>query len=94
LNIDVLCTVSPRERSASSALARHQLEAKPRRFGKQNRFSIHHADNSARFRQLGFIFNERRSSMVNRRCVTTRARCFQRPGVNPMLNRVRLKVEK
>jgi hypothetical protein len=56
--------------------------------------SIHHVASPARFCPAAFIFNERLAGMVNRWCVAATRRALHRvPGVNPMLNRVCLKLD-
>jgi hypothetical protein len=40
-----------------------------------------------------FIFNEARLGMVNRLSMVASARFISVPGVNPMLNRIRLELD-
>src|SRR5207248_10777694 len=92
LNIDVLCTVSPYRAPASSA-PQINSQPEPHRFGKQKGFF-----DSPR-RELGavflaaFIFNEGRLSMVNRLSMVASAHFMRVPGVNPMLNRIRVELD-
>jgi hypothetical protein len=58
-----------------------------------NGFSIHHVIRPASFCSAAFIFNERHSAVVNRWCAPSAARFVTVPGVNPMLNRIRLEVD-
>jgi hypothetical protein len=59
----------------------------------KNGFSIHHVVNSARFFPVAFIFGELRPRMVNRWCAAVGARLTKVPRVNPMLNRISVKLE-
>jgi hypothetical protein len=65
------------------------------RIGLVNRrgFSIHHIASSARFSQAAFIFNEPRPAWLIVGLSGTRRASPQVPGVNPMLNRVCLKLD-
>jgi hypothetical protein len=58
-----------------------------------NGLSIHHVVNSERFPPVAFIFDERDSGMVNRWCVTASQPPYNLAGVNPMLNRICVKLE-
>jgi hypothetical protein len=59
-----------------------------------NGFSIHHVDNLAWFFPVAFIFNERRCAwlIVGVRAIV--AAFTSGSGVNPMLNRICVKLEK
>jgi hypothetical protein len=59
----------------------------------RNGFPIHHVANSARFYPVAFIFNERRGRMVNRWYARFGCVLHDNSGVNPMLNRICLKLE-
>jgi hypothetical protein len=58
-----------------------------------NGVSIHHVVNSARFHPVAFIFDEWRGRMVNRWCATANQTPHNVAGVNPMLNRICVKLE-
>jgi hypothetical protein len=57
-----------------------------------NGFSIHHATRSARFYPVAFIFDEWRAHMVNRWCAAASFIVRGGSGVNPMLNRICVKL--
>jgi chemotaxis protein CheZ len=59
----------------------------------RNGFSIHHIANCAWFCPVAFIFGERRARMVNRWCVAAGPGCKTISDVNPMLNRICVKLD-
>jgi hypothetical protein len=74
------------------ALARHQLKSKPRRFGKQKRLFDSPSLQLGADLPVAFIFDERGRRMVNRWYAAGPAHLTTVPGVNPMLNRICLKL--
>jgi hypothetical protein len=71
-----------------------QLEAKAHRFGKQKRPFDSPRRHFPPIYPVAFISGERRNRMVNRWCATEIAGFAIVPGVNPMLNRICLKLDK
>jgi hypothetical protein len=55
-------------------------------------FWIHHVIKPARFCRLAFIFGEAQAAMVNRWCAEAICGDHKVPAVNPMLNRICLKL--
>jgi hypothetical protein len=54
--------------------------------------SIHHIINWLWICPVAFIFDERGRGMVNPWCVAASRACASVPGVNPLLNRITLKL--
>jgi hypothetical protein len=80
-------------RALHQRLAPRQLKAKPRRFGKQNWLIDSPRRDSPPIYPVAFIFDEQENRMVNRWCDQEIAGFTIDRDVNPMLNRICLKLD-